>query len=383
MANYRYEEERTRGQRGMSRRGGWGERGRYDDDEQYESERFSGGQHYGRDYGAQGGRYGGGYEGGGRSQGQYGGSLGGRQQYGGYEDDENYGSSSGESGEYGASGSERGQGRGWGSQRAWQGYQSGGYQRGYQGGGNPGGEYQGGGGYQGGGYQGGGNQGGGNQGGGYQGGGYQGGGYQGGGYQGGGYQAGGYGQSGWQGQGSYGAGQRGWQGGTGGSMQADGWTREPDEMRWGRQQGLYGSSEIGGALSSHRSQRDYQSHIGKGPKGWQRSDERLREEVSEALARHPDIDASEIEVRVQNGEVTLTGSVQERKAKRMAEDVAEDVFGVKDVQNQIKVTGGLMNKLFGDKDVTTGAEREGRTGKDREGEETTSRRSTASSTTSR
>ena len=68
-------------------------------------------------------------------------------------------------------------------------------------------------------------------------------------------------------------------------MQADGWSGEPDEMRWGRQQGLYGSSEYGGYISSQRSQSEYQSHVGKGPKNWQRSDDRIREEVNEALAR--------------------------------------------------------------------------------------------------
>ena len=38
-----------------------------------------------------------------------------------------------------------------------------------------------------------------------------------------------------------------------------------------------------------------------------------------------------------NGEVTLTGSVPDRHAKRLAEDLAEDVWGVRDVQNQIRV----------------------------------------------
>jgi hypothetical protein len=157
-------------------------------------------------------------------------------------------------------------------------------------------------------------------------------------------------------------------------MQADGWSAEPDEMRWGRQQGLYGSSEYGGYISSQRSQSEYQSHVGKGPKGWQRSDDRIREEVNETLARHPEIDASEIEVRVQNGEVTLTGTVDERRDKRMAEDIVERVFGVKDVENKIKVKGGLFG--FGsrdDKDVTTKAE------KDTETQEA-SRRTTAGST---
>jgi Flp pilus assembly secretin CpaC len=78
-------------------------------------------------------------------------------------------------------------------------------------------------------------------------------------------------------------------------------------------------------------------YAGKGPKGWQRSDERLKDEINEALARHPDIDASDIEVQVKNGEVTLTGTVRDRETKRLAEDAAEQVFGANDVQNHLRV----------------------------------------------
>lgn len=96
--------------------------------------------------------------------------------------------------------------------------------------------------------------------------------------------------------------------------------------------------------------------FGIGPKGWQRSDERIREEVSEALADHPEIDASEIEVQVSGGEVTLTGSAPDRRSKRLAEDVAEGVRGVKDVHNQIRVQsrqyGGGMGTTTGSTAVT-------------------------------
>ena len=77
--------------------------------------------------------------------------------------------------------------------------------------------------------------------------------------------------------------------------------------------------------------------FGRGPRGYQRSDERIREEICERLTRHGRIDASDIDIRVANAEVTLEGSVDDRESKRLAEDVAESVFGVKDVNNQIKV----------------------------------------------
>ncbi len=40
---------------------------------------------------------------------------------------------------------------------------------------------------------------------------------------------------------------------------------------------------------------------------------------------------------VQNGEVTLTGLVDRREDKRALEDLAEDVFGVEEVQNHVRV----------------------------------------------
>lgn len=76
---------------------------------------------------------------------------------------------------------------------------------------------------------------------------------------------------------------------------------------------------------------------GKGPKGYQRSDERIAEDINEALTQHPGIDASEIEVKVENGQVTLGGTVSERHYKRMAEDVADRCPGVRDVCNEIRI----------------------------------------------
>jgi osmotically-inducible protein OsmY len=80
-----------------------------------------------------------------------------------------------------------------------------------------------------------------------------------------------------------------------------------------------------------------ESHRGKGPSGYVRSDERIRELVCEALTDDHDIDATHIEITVKNGEVVLGGTVEDRRQKRMAEDCVEHVSGVKDVQNQIRI----------------------------------------------
>lgn len=78
-------------------------------------------------------------------------------------------------------------------------------------------------------------------------------------------------------------------------------------------------------------------HHGKGPVGFQRSDERIREVVCEALTDHGDIDASHIEVSVKACEVTLSGTVDDRRTKRLAEDCVAALPGVKDVHNQLRV----------------------------------------------
>jgi osmotically-inducible protein OsmY len=81
---------------------------------------------------------------------------------------------------------------------------------------------------------------------------------------------------------------------------------------------------------------DY-SHAGRGPKGFQRTDERIKEEAHELLTRHHEIDATDVEIEVKDGEVTLKGMVDSRCNKRLAEDMIEDIFGVKQVHNLLRI----------------------------------------------
>jgi len=76
---------------------------------------------------------------------------------------------------------------------------------------------------------------------------------------------------------------------------------------------------------------------GKGPKGFVFSDEKIRENVCEVLARDSRVDATEVEVEVKDGLVFLRGSVDTRRNKRLAEMMIEDLHGVKDVINQLKL----------------------------------------------
>lgn len=78
-------------------------------------------------------------------------------------------------------------------------------------------------------------------------------------------------------------------------------------------------------------------YVGRGPRGYGRSDERITEEVCQRLTEAGQLDASDMEVEVSGGEVTLKGSVDSRRAKRLAEDIADTVTGVVDVHNQLRV----------------------------------------------
>jgi hypothetical protein len=79
---------------------------------------------------------------------------------------------------------------------------------------------------------------------------------------------------------------------------------------------------------------------GKGPKGYVRSDERIREDVCDRLTDDPDLDASSIDVQVKNGEVTLSGTVGTRWDRRHAEELLDDVSGTKHVQNNLRLQAG-------------------------------------------
>ena len=83
--------------------------------------------------------------------------------------------------------------------------------------------------------------------------------------------------------------------------------------------------------------REMDQHRGKGPKGYTRTDERIREDVNDRLSDDPMLDASDIEVTVATGEVTLNGLVKTRQDKRRAEDLAEAVSGVNHLQNNLRV----------------------------------------------
>jgi osmotically-inducible protein OsmY len=104
----------------------------------------------------------------------------------------------------------------------------------------------------------------------------------------------------------------------------------------------------GGEREQQQQQRDWHGQgqgqsrdfRGMGPKGYKRNDERISDEVHERLTDDPYIDASNINIAVSGGEVTLSGTVAHRDAKHRAERIIEDVSGVSHVQNNLRVASG-------------------------------------------
>jgi osmotically-inducible protein OsmY len=104
----------------------------------------------------------------------------------------------------------------------------------------------------------------------------------------------------------------------------DWWDRASDEvMSW-----------FGDEDAARRRKQDYR---GRGPQSYTRSDDRIREDVNDNLTDDWGVDARNVTVAVSNGEVTLDGTVSTRLQKRRAEDCAEEVSGVKHVQNNLRV----------------------------------------------
>lgn len=118
-----------------------------------------------------------------------------------------------------------------------------------------------------------------------------------------------------------------------GSREARGW--EPDAA-WRGDVGRPYRNEFGGDPAPRRDW-DPPNFSGLGPSRYRRSDEKIYDELNDRLTDHPAIDATDMEVFVEEGIVTLKGFVRSRQQKRMAEDLAEFATGVREVRNELRV----------------------------------------------
>ncbi|WP_230531611.1 BON domain-containing protein [Microvirga roseola] len=142
---------------------------------------------------------------------------------------------------------------------------------------------------------------------------------------------------------------------------------------------------LGDPRAERRREQDMQvgefRHRGRGPKGYQRSDERIQEDVNDRLTDDPHLDASEIEVSVSNREVTLNGTVNSRFEKRHAEDLADSVSGVTHVQNNLRIQQPADAGIAGSAMSGAGAAGAGTTETPDLGTRTTRRRTSSTSGT--
>lgn len=121
--------------------------------------------------------------------------------------------------------------------------------------------------------------------------------------------------------------------------------RQPSSDSWNRQ-GFAPSPYVPrGFGGPGRYEAPRGGYSGRGPQGYKRSDERICEDVCDRLSWHDEVDATEIAVRVSDGEVILEGRVENRHMKRLAEDLADEVPGVVDVHNAIRVTKPVLTQL--------------------------------------
>lgn len=102
-------------------------------------------------------------------------------------------------------------------------------------------------------------------------------------------------------------------------------------------------------------------HAGRGPRNYRRPDARIHEDLCERITADPWLDARDIEVEVTEARVVLRGAVPDRAMKHRAEDLADGIFGVTDVDNQIRVQrpGGARGRAA-DEPPRSAAPEEGR-----------------------
>jgi osmotically-inducible protein OsmY len=94
--------------------------------------------------------------------------------------------------------------------------------------------------------------------------------------------------------------------------------------------------QAAGAAGTPRHQKHLRQYP-PGPKGYQRTDQRMREDICDQLMRTGHIDSSDVTVEVSGAKVRLDGSVPARWMKHAIEDVADGCPGVQDIENRISV----------------------------------------------
>lgn len=117
------------------------------------------------------------------------------------------------------------------------------------------------------------------------------------------------------------------------SRNRGGFATRRHESTWQGERGRTFPDRFGDG-SAFATTEDYR---GRGPRGYVRSDNRIREDLNEQLLEDPALDATNIEAEVRNCEITLQGTVSSRYDRRRAERIAEAISGVRHVQNNLRI----------------------------------------------
>ncbi|RAW00090.1 BON domain-containing protein [Pseudochryseolinea flava] len=115
-------------------------------------------------------------------------------------------------------------------------------------------------------------------------------------------------------------------------------------QREGRAYDLAANYRRQDAMAARNSRRDAKYATDYSPKrNVTRRDESIADDIYIRLTEHGDLDASEMMLDVTNGVVVISGYVDSRASKRLAEDICEHVRGVQQVENRLRVQPPLGN----------------------------------------
>jgi osmotically-inducible protein OsmY len=124
---------------------------------------------------------------------------------------------------------------------------------------------------------------------------------------------------------SYGDWQRHSTGATSGARGQEGFGN-PGENTWGEEQ-----------FRAERREEQGRRQTNNGPRARRKSDESLGQEIREILTADPELEATDVEVEVEGGAVTLRGAVVDSDARLLAEELVEILSGVREVHNRLRV----------------------------------------------
>jgi osmotically-inducible protein OsmY len=125
--------------------------------------------------------------------------------------------------------------------------------------------------------------------------------------------------------------------------------REGDELGYQKTYGEYSSNARGWVdrphprAATHREaySETYPDYSGVGPKNYLRPDENILDHVVELLTWSPDVDASDITIAVKDGIVILAGTVPDRWMIYRVDELMEEVHGVKNFDNHLKLAKNI------------------------------------------